>query len=214
MNAKGGMIVGLVGMIGSGKTTVARRLGELGADVIDADALAHEALDDSQVRQQLRERFGSSIFAADGTVQRKLLAGLVFGAAADRVANLAALEAIVHPWVRAAIETRLAVLQPGGIAVLDVPLLVQAGWHGRCNWLIRLACEDAVRHARLAARGLTPADIAAREAAWQAGFSPAALLGLPVSTVDTSADLSYTFEQVDRVWQELSTRSAGRVDSF
>lgn len=214
MNAKGGMIVGLVGMIGSGKTTVARRLGEHGADVIDADALAHEALDDRQVRQQLRERFGPSIFAADGTVQRKLLAELVFGAAADRVANLAALEAIVHPWVRAAIETRLAVLQPGGIAVLDVPLLVQAGWHGRCNWLIRLACEDAVRHARLAARGLTPADIAAREAAWQAGFSPAALPGLPVSTVDTSADLSYTFEQVDRVWQELSTRSAGRVDSF
>ena len=97
MNAKGGMIVGLVGMIGSGKTTVARRLGEHGADVIDADALAHEALDDRQVRQQLRERFGPSIFAADGTVQRKLLAELVFGAAADRVANLAALEAIVHP---------------------------------------------------------------------------------------------------------------------
>lgn len=213
MNAKGGMIVGLVGMIGSGKTTVARRLGELGADVIDADALAHEALDDSQVRQQLRERFGSSIFAADGTVQRKLLAGLVFGAAADRVDNLAALEAIVHPWVRAAIEMRLAALQPGGFAVLDVPLLVQAGWHSRCNWLIRLTCEDAVRHARLAARGLTATDISAREAAWRAGFSPTALASLPVSTVDTSADLAYTFQQVDRVWQELSARSAGRVDS-
>jgi len=208
------MIVGLVGMIGSGKTTVARRLGEHGADVIDADALAHEALDDPQVRQQLRERFGPGIFAADGRVQRKLLAGLVFGAAADQAANLAALEAIIHPWVRSAIETRLAALQPGAIAVLDVPLLVQAGWHSRCNWLIRLTCEDPVRHARLAARGLSPADVAAREAAWQAGFSPAVLVSLPVSTVDTSADLAYTCEQVDRVWQELSTRSAGRADSF
>ena len=214
MSASAVTVVGLIGMIGSGKTTVARRLGEHGATVIDADALAHQALDDPLVQQQLRERFGSDIFAADGTVQRKLLAGLVFGANPERATNLAALEAIVHPWVRRSIEAQLKELQPGSVGVLDVPLLVQAGWHGRCNWLIRLACEDAVRHARLAGRGLAAADIAAREAAWQAGFSPAALVGLPVSTVDTSADLAYTSRQVDQVWQELSTRSTGRADSL
>ena len=207
-------VVGLVGMIGSGKTTVARRLGELGAEVIDADALTHQALDDPQVQQLLRKRFGLGIFAADGTVQRKLLAGLVFGAAPERATNLAALEEIVHPWVRRAIEAQLADLQPGSVGVLDVPLLVQADWHSRCNWLIRLECEDAVRHARLAGRGLTAADIAAREAAWRAGFSPAALVGLPVSTVDTSSDLAYTLAQVDQIWQDLSSRSAGRADSL
>lgn len=213
MSSSGAMIVGLVGMIGSGKTTVARRLREHGAEVIDADELAHEALDDLQVRKQLRARFGPGIFAGDGTVQRKQLAGLVFGPQPDQVANLAALEALVHPWVRAAIERRLAAAPPGGIVVLDVPLLVQAGWHTRCDRLIQIMCEDAVRYARLAARGLSPADIAARESAWRAGFSPAALAELPGWTVDTSADLAYTFEQVDRVWQELSRRSAGRGDS-
>jgi len=213
MNASGATTVGLVGMIGAGKTTVAHRLGEHGAAIIDADELAHEALDDPQVQQQLRARFGPSIFAGDGTVQRKLLAGLVFGTHPDQPANLAALEAVVHPWVRAAIERRLAAATPGGVVVLDVPLLVQAGWHTRCDRLIQIVCEDAVRHARLAARGLSPADIAAREAAWRKGFSPAALAGLPGWTVDTSAGLAYTQEQVDRVWQELSSRSAGRVDS-
>ncbi len=213
MSSSGAMIVGLVGMIGSRKTTVARRLAEHGAEVINADELAHEALDDPAVRQQLRSRFGAGIFATDGTVRRKQLAGLVFGPHADQAANLAALEALVHPWVRAAIERRLAAAPPGGIAVLDVPLLVQAGWHTHCDRLVQLVCEDPVRHARLAARGLSPADIAAREAAWRAGFSPAALAELPGWTVDTSADLAYTLAQVDRVWQELSRRSAGSGDS-
>lgn len=210
MNACRTTIVGLVGMIGSGKTTVARRLGQLGAEVIDADQLAHHALDDAAVRQQLRERFGPDIFTAEGRVDRKLLARLVFGADSTHQANLAAVEAMVHPWVRTAIDTRLvAAVRPpsaSSVIVLDVPLLVQAGWHTRCDRLICLECDDSVRHARLAARGLSPADIAAREAAWRAGFDAAALAERPGWTVDTAGDLAYTQGQVDRVWQELSSR--------
>lgn len=209
MSSSGRTIVGLVGLIGAGKTTVARRLEAHGAEVINADELAHQAFADSEVRQQLLRQFGAGIFAADGTVQRKLLAGLVFGATPDRIDNLAALEAIVHPWVRAAIERRLAFGSPTGVVVLDVPLLAQGGWHARCDRLIHIECDDSVRHARLAARGLSPADIAAREAAWRAGFSPAALAGLPGWTVDTSAGLAYTLAQADRVWQELTSRSPG-----
>ncbi len=210
MNPSHTTIVGLVGMIGSGKTTVAGRLGQLGAEVIDADQLAHQALDDAAVQQQLRERFGPDIFTAEGRVDRKLLAGLVFGADSTHRANLAAIEAIVHPWVRAAIDARLvAAVRPplaGTVIVLDVPLLVQAGWHARCDRLICLECDDSVRHARLAARGLSPADVAAREAAWRADFDPTALAERPGWTVDTAGDLAYTEKQVDRVWQELSSR--------
>lgn len=201
-------IVGLVGMIGSGKTTVARRLGELGSEVIDADRLAHQALDDPAVRRQLRDRFGPGIFSADGRVERDQLAGLVFGGDPSHASNLAAVEAIVHPWVRAAIETRLAAAESpepeGSVIVLDIPLLVQGGWQARCDRLIQLECDDSVRHRRLAARGLSPAGIAAREAAWRAGFDPTAAAEQPGWTVDTSGDVAYTHAQVDRVWQELS----------
>ena len=90
------------------------------------------------------------------------------------------LEAIIHPRVRSGLEETAArrllrekpVIGVGKtVVVLDVPLLVQAGLHNRCDRLIRLECEDSVRHQRLAARGLSAEQVAAREEAWIQGFS-------------------------------------------
>jgi len=200
-------IVGIVGMIGAGKTTVARQLADRGAVVIDADRLAHEALDDPAVRDRIVAAFGPAVLLPTGQIDRRQLAGLVFGPEPAQRRRLASLEAVVHPWVRAAIDQQLTALAASGrVVILDVPLLVQGGWHTRCDRLIQLKCEDSVRHARLAARGLAPTEIAAREAAWQNRYDPGVIADRPGWTVDTSGDLAYTHAQVDRVWTELTNQ--------
>ena len=113
------------------------------------------------------------------------------------------------PWVRKAIASRLgAAAQQAArtgprVVVLDVPLLVQGGWHARCDALVGLVCDDAVRHRRLGERGLSSGQIAAREAAWEAGMAADTAPFRTDWTVDTSGDLAYTQDQVNRVWQRL-----------
>lgn len=212
--------IGLIGRIGAGKSTVARRFGERGAAVIDADALAHEVLGEPDVRAEIAARFGADAVSAAGGVDRARLAEAVFGPTPAHVAALAALEAIVHPRVHRRIEAALAAAReaaraadrPDALAVLDVPLLVRAGWDGACDHLVAVECEDAVRRERLARRGMSPAQQAAREAAWEAtggGVSPHGPATGPrgrTFTVDTSRDIAYTFAQVDRIIGELQRR--------
>lgn len=211
--------IGLIGRIGAGKSTVARRFGERGAAVIDADALAHEVLAEPDVRAEIASRFGPGVLSAAG-VDRSRLAEAVFGPTPAHAAALAALEAIVHPRVHRRIEAALAVAReaaeaagrPDDILVLDVPLLVRAGWDRVCDHLVVVECEDAVRRERLARRGVSPEQQAAREAAWEAGRGGAS----PETTasgrrgrtfaVDTSQDLAYTHAQVDRIVGELRRR--------
>lgn len=211
------ILVGLSGKIGSGKSTVARRLGELGARVIDADAIAHEVLEEADAKAAIVSRFGPDMLGADGRVRRRVLAERVFGPTPSHTAALRDLEAIVHPRVHHRIDqalddVRAGERKPGGretVVVLDVPLLVRAGWAQVCDVVVRLECDEAVRRERLARRNVSPEQQAAREAAWRgtAAGAPAAFPpGIPtqkVATVDTSGDLEYTFRQVVGIWSEI-----------
>lgn len=214
--------IGLIGRIGAGKSTVARRFGEHGAFVIDADALAHEVLGEPDVRAEIAARFGAGVLSAAGGVDRARLAEAVFGPTPVHAAALEALEAIVHPRVHRRIEAALAAAReaagrPHALVVLDVPLLVRAGWDRVCDHLVVVECEDAVRRERLARRGVSPEQQAAREAAWEAGRGTASLEAASLEatappgrsgtfTVDTSRDLAYTHFQVDRILGELVSR--------
>jgi dephospho-CoA kinase len=149
---------------------------------------------------------------ARGRVDRSAMAGRVFGGTPAHDADRAALEAIVHPRVRRRLEAVLANEAarnlPGGHAptvVLDVPLLVQAGWDDLCTHLVVVVCEDSVRRMRLAARGWSAEQIAARDRAWERGFHPP-LAGPTTWSVDASGDPAYTVVQVDRVWQAIRGR--------
>jgi len=209
--------IGLIGRIGAGKSTVARRFGERGACVIDADALAHEVLGEPVVQAEIVARFGPDALSATGGIDRGRLAEAVFGPTPAHAAALEALEAIVHPRVHRRIEAALAAARQAGeaaarpeaLAVLDVPLLVRAGWDRVCDHLVLVECEDAVRRERLARRGVSPEQQAAREAAWEATGrcaapeSAAPVRGGRTFTVDTSRDLAYTHEQVDRIVGDL-----------
>ncbi|MEY3203839.1 MAG: Dephospho-CoA kinase [Planctomycetota bacterium] len=204
------LVVGLIGRIGAGKSTVARLLAAKGADVIDADRIAHEQFADEDVRRTIAARFGAGVLAADGSIDRAALARLVFGPTAAHEAALRDLEAIVHPRVRRRIEAeldRLGRLPParGGrrVVVLDVPLLVRAGWAERCDRLLVVECDDAERRRRLAGRGWTAEQQAAREAAWNRGSAPPRDLEPKILRVDASGDPTYTSQTIDRTWTDL-----------
>ncbi|MDA1040843.1 MAG: dephospho-CoA kinase [Planctomycetota bacterium] len=207
------IVIGLVGQMASGKSTVARMLAEHGAEVIDADALARDALDDPAVRQAVVDRFGRGVVADDGGLRRDRLAEQVFGSTADHAAALAALEAIIHPEVRHRIEARLDAIRSeegcgnaAAIVVLDVPLLVQVGWADRCDVLMRIVCDDAVRANRLVARNLSAEQQRQRDAAWSRDFRESDMPPEKTMTVDAGGDLAYTRNQVDLVWERIRSR--------
>jgi dephospho-CoA kinase len=124
------VVIGLTGGIGSGKSTVARMLRELGATVIDADAIVHEL----QARgmpmvDELARAFGPGVLAPDGSLDRKALGAIVFRDEAAR----ARLNAIVHPPVGAEFARRLAAALADGVPLvaLDIPLLFEGRESGK-----------------------------------------------------------------------------------
>jgi dephospho-CoA kinase len=163
-------VIGLIGGIGGGKSSVARRLAERGAAVIDADAVGHELLEDPAIRARVVERFGSSVLEPAGTggpaaarISRRALAAIVFG----DPAALRDLEALLHPAMRERFRRRIArLIAEGGssLIVLDAAVLLEAGWDDLCD---RIAFVDAPRAERLRrareARGWSEEMFAARE---------------------------------------------------
>jgi dephospho-CoA kinase len=204
-------IIGLIGRIGAGKSTVAQRFAAHGAHVIDADRIAHAVLAEEDIVRQIADQFGVDVLDADGRIRRRAVADRVFGPTPDHARALEWLEAIVHPRVRRRIADELAAVQAreGGhdgaaVVVLDVPLLVQAGWADLCDRLVVVTCAEEVRRQRLAARHWSLAEQEAREAAWNRKYAAAGLPAEKMATVDASRDLTYTWQQVDLIWSGLS----------
>jgi dephospho-CoA kinase len=155
--------IGVTGGIGSGKSTAAALLAELGAVVIDADRVGHEVYRPTTPGWDLVvDEFGAGIVAPDGTIDRQRLGAIVF---ADP-AKLARLNAIVHPLIRDAIAARLTAERSrgGGVPiVVEAALLIEAGWHTLVDevWLVA-ARPEIVRQRLVEQRGLDPASISAR----------------------------------------------------
>lgn len=128
-NAKGVNVylVGLTGGIASGKSTVAARLVERGAELVDADDVAREImLPGTHAWREIVQTFGSGILDEDSFIDRDEVARQVFGDATKR----ATLNEITHPRITAEIANRLEVLAPlDTMVVVDVPLLVELGLH-------------------------------------------------------------------------------------
>jgi dephospho-CoA kinase len=159
-----GLLIGLTGPIGCGKSTVAGWLAELGATIIDADHLARSVTGRGEpTLGPIRARFGDAVFAPDGTLDRGALAGIVF----HDPAELADLEAIVHPAVR-----RLVVVAVDAARTADAPIiaieaikLVEGGFATGCDEVWLVACDVTAQRARLAARGMAQEDATRRLAA-------------------------------------------------
>ncbi|MCA0438753.1 MAG: dephospho-CoA kinase [Austwickia sp.] len=154
--------VGLTGGIGSGKSTVARRLADRGAVIIDADALAREVVaPGTPGLQQIRDRFGDTVIGADGALDRREMATIVFG---DERAR-ADLEKITHPLVASRCADLLDAAGPESIVVYDVPLLVENKLGADYHLVVVVDAHAEERLERLVQRrGMSEADVRARMA--------------------------------------------------
>jgi len=163
-------LIGLIGPIGCGKSTVAGWLAELGAIVVDADRLTRDLMaPGTPVTESILARFGEEYRLADGSLDRAVLGRLVF---ADP-ARLAELESIVHPAVgRLERETiRSADARRPSVIVLEAIKLVEAGHARWCDEVWLIVCEPAAQLARLTGRGMAEPDARQRIAAQAASLS-------------------------------------------
>ncbi|MDB4945286.1 MAG: Dephospho-CoA kinase [Labilithrix sp.] len=155
-------VFGLTGGIASGKSAVAARLRARGVPVIDADELARDAVAaGSEGLAQVVATFGANMLAANGTLDRKKLASVVFADASKR----AALNAIVHPRVFALGAERAAQLSQGGhpLACYEAALIVEGGNADVWRPLVVVAATEAAQVARASVRdGASESDVRAR----------------------------------------------------
>jgi dephospho-CoA kinase len=154
--------VGLSGGIGSGKSTVAQRFSELGALVIDADQLAREVVaPGSEGLAAIAERFGDSVLADDGSLNRAALGALVFAEATAR----RDLERLTHPRIARRTAELINEAPESAVVVHDVPLLVEKHMGAAYHLVVIIGADETTRLKRLMhARGMTEDDVRSRMA--------------------------------------------------
>ncbi|MDP9083226.1 MAG: dephospho-CoA kinase [Pseudomonadota bacterium] len=140
--------IGLTGGIASGKSTVARRFTELGIPVVDADDSSRAVVARGTAGlSQVAARFGKSVIAASGELDRKALRDLIFKDSGSR----RDLETILHPLIRADLEVRAAAAA-GPYLVLAIPLLVEGGWRDRVDRILVVDVDESMQLERVVAR--------------------------------------------------------------
>lgn len=199
MNERGSLgthapLIGIIGPIGAGKSTVAAHLATRGAVVIDADELTRELMaPGTPVTAAVLARFGDEFRGPDGSLDRAALGRLVF----SDPERLADLESIVHPAVGELERERIRAADAGGPAaiVVEAVKLVEAGHAGWCDEVWLVVCDPATQLARLIGRGMAEQDarqrIAAQEASmprWRAAATRVVLTDAPLEDVDTQVD--------------------------
>lgn len=190
-------VIGVTGNIACGKSTVVGMLRELGAVPIDADKVYHELIRPGEpLWQTLRQRFGSTIVAADDTIDRRALGGIVF----SDPAALADLDKLTHPAVVAAIRHQLARIS-GGTVVIDAVKLVESGLNADCDQLWIVVCEPEQQIDRLVARNGISRAAAEQRLRSQPPLKPK--LASADVIIDNGGTLDATRRQVDTAWHTL-----------
>jgi dephospho-CoA kinase len=192
-------VIGILGGIGSGKSTIAAELARLGCKVIDADRIAHELLDESSVREKVADLFGQAVLDSSGKIDRVKLAKAAF---AD-VQMLESLNRIIHPPVlkrtQELIEKFESQTQVKTI-VLDMPLLVEVGWHKKCDKLIFVNCEKKLRLQRAKKMGFDKNQVKIREN-FQISLDNKA--SLADNTIENNSDFSAIVRQVTEIFSYI-----------
>jgi dephospho-CoA kinase len=193
--------IGLTGGIGSGKSTVARMLVELGALLVDTDAIARSlTAPGGAALPALAEAFGPQMVGADGAMDRDRMRAIVF---ADPDAKQR-LEAIIHPLIGREADRQAAAAAPDQVVVFDVPLLAESGptgrWRDRVDRILVVDCAEATQVRRVMARSGWPAETVQRVIAQQAGRAQRRALADAV-ILNEGLSLQALREQVRDCWR-------------
>ena len=192
------MYLGLSGGIGSGKSTVAKILTDLGAVVIDADVIAREVLEPGQVGyENTILTFGESVLSESGSIDRKKLAELVF----QNPDQLSKLEAIIHPAVIDRVAQIRESLPETSIVVYDTPLMFEKQLQGQFDKVLIVSADIELRRSRLLDRGLELNDINARMANQATDEQRESIADFVIQNNGSHAQLR---EQVAKVWQQIT----------
>jgi len=204
--------VGLTGGIATGKSVVAEAFREMGAFVLDADTLGHELMEPgTPAHGEIRAAFGDEVLSADGRIDRKKLGARIFADPAIR----RRLNAILHPRILTEMEDRIlefARRSPGGVAVVQAALVVEAGVRSRFDRIVVTHCDPGTQARRLMERDGISGEEARRRISAQA--EPRERLAAADYVIDTSGSLSETRARAGEVLtalrREWESRKASR----
>ncbi len=144
-------IIGLVGAVGSGKSSVADYFSQVGCGVVDADRINHEILSLPSTIARIAAIWGHDILTGEGAIDRSALGQIVF---ADP-GQLKKLTEILHPAILDRQDLMIRRYQEDTdikAIILDVPLLIETGWESRCDYIIYVDADESIRHERVRSR--------------------------------------------------------------
>ena len=194
-------VIGIVGGIASGKSTVAAEFGKLGCAVVSADAIAHELLDEQPVRDEVARLFGREILTPSGQIDRGRVAQSAF---ADPE-KLSALNKLIHPRVLQRTEELIARYSHCAhvtAIVLDMPLLIEVGWADRCDRLIFVKCDRRRRGERAKRMGLMDEQEVKIRENFQISVDRKAELA--DNAVDNNSDFSTLVRQIQDIFSDIA----------
>jgi dephospho-CoA kinase len=191
-------LIGLTGGIAAGKSTVAKRWVEHGAIEIDADDLAREAVaTGSKGLQQVVAAFGPEVLDAEGALDRKALASVIFGDENKRQL----LNSILHPIIKQLARERLSALSAADIVVYNVPLLVEANVDYDFDLVVTVEAPLEQQIKRLVEnRGLSEAEAKQRI---EAQAKPIERAARSDRILNSNQDLSFLLRDADALWREI-----------
>ena len=201
------LLVALTGGIASGKSTVARRLAEHGAVIVDADQVARDVVAPGEpALARIAEEFGPGVIAADGSLDRPALGAIVFRDPEGRQK----LNAITHPAVLARSRELFAAAaeaDPDAIVVYDIPLLVEAGRHDEFDLVVVVRAATETRIARMVdLRGMTREEALHRLNSQATDSERVAIADV---VIDADGTVEETLAQADQLWENLRARVGG-----
>ena len=200
------LVIGLTGGIGTGKSEAARHMVALGAELIDADLVGHEAYTPhAEAWRQVVGAFGEGILQPDGEIDRRSLGAIVF----SDPEQLARLNGIMHPLMARMVQKKIDALRVGGagVVVVEAALLFEAGWDSLVEevWVTDSPEEAVIR--RLSQRNGMNEEEARRRVSSQMGRPER--LGRADIVIDNSADVGAMLTSIDELWE---TRVKERIE--
>ena len=200
------LVIGLTGGIGTGKSEAARHMVALGAMLIDADVVGHEAyLPHAEAWNKVVEAFGEGILGPDNEIDRRSLGAIVF----SDPEQLARLNGIMHPLMARMVQERIDIHREGGaeVVVVEAALLFEAGWNSLVQevWVTDSQVDVVVE--RLAQRNGMSEEEARKRVSSQ--MSREERLERADYVIDNSADVDAMQRAIDELW---ATRVKERIE--